>query len=118
MTKGEDMRDERDMRDETVRRHLLARGQSQRWYALCGTRLYCIATQTGTFPDTGWHVPDEMGGVWAPPIKLLDGYWLGVREEGREPHWLTSATTWQRAADGVTLRYVVPTLGIELTRRD
>lgn len=106
------------MRDETVRRRLQAQGDSRRWYALCGARLYCIATLAGTFPDTGWHVPNEMGGVWSPPIKLLDGYWLGVRADGHEPYWLSSASDWQRAADGVTLRYAVPELGLELTRRD
>ena len=26
----------------------------------------------------GWHVPGEMGGVWAHPIKLLDGLWFQV----------------------------------------
>lgn len=106
------------MRDETVRRYLRARSESGRWYALCGSRLYMIATLAGTFPDTGWHVPDEMGGVWAPPIKLLDGYWLGFRADGHEPHWLTNADDWQRAADGVTLSYTLPALGLEVTRRD
>lgn len=106
------------MRDELVVRHLRADASDARWYALCGGRLYCIATLAGTFPDTGWHVPDEMGGVWAPPIKLLDGYWLGLRAAGHEPQWLTRAESWQRAADGVTLRYRLPALGIELTRRD
>lgn len=106
------------MRDETVRRRLRAQANSQSWYALCDSRLYCIATLAGTFPDTGWHVPDEMGGVWAPPIKLLDGYWLGLREAGHDVHWLTQATTWQRTADGVTLCYSLPGMGLELTRRD
>jgi glycogen debranching enzyme len=49
-----------------------------------GDRAYLIGTQDGLFPDMGWHVPEEMGGIWAHPIKLLDGFWLQVN--GR---WLT-----------------------------
>ncbi|HKT39777.1 MAG TPA: hypothetical protein VJR48_15480, partial [Ktedonobacterales bacterium] len=106
------------MQHTTVRRYLRAQADSQRWYALSGTRLYCIATLAGAFPDLGWHVPQEMGGVWAPPIKLLDGYWLGIRADGHTPRWLTSPTTWQRAADGVTLHYTLPALNLEIVRRD
>lgn len=106
------------MQDVTVRRHLRAQADSQRWYALSGTRLYCIATLAGTFPDLGGHVPHEMGGVWAPPIKLLDGYWLGIRAEGHATQWLTSPATWQRAADGVTLHYTLPALNLDIVRRD
>jgi hypothetical protein len=39
-----------------------------------GNRLYIVGHQNGTFPDLGWHVKGEMGGVWLHPIKLLDGY--------------------------------------------
>jgi hypothetical protein len=39
-----------------------------------GNRLYIVGHQNGTFPDLGWHIKDEMGGVWLPPIKLLDGF--------------------------------------------
>ena len=33
-------------------------------------------------PPTGFHTRGEMGGVWTPPIKLLDGIWFGVGEPG------------------------------------
>jgi hypothetical protein len=26
----------------------------------------------------GFHTRGEMGGVWSPPIKLLDGLWFGI----------------------------------------
>ena len=45
-------------------------------YLTPGDRALVIGTQDGAFPDLGWHVPGEMGGVWAPPLKLLDGFWL------------------------------------------
>jgi glycogen debranching enzyme len=43
-------------------------------YATAGDRLYMVGHQDGTFPDLGWHVQGEMGGVWCHPIKLLDGF--------------------------------------------
>lgn len=33
-----------------------------------------VGHQDGTFPPVGWHVKDEMGGIWAHPIKLWDGF--------------------------------------------
>jgi hypothetical protein len=29
--------------------------------------------EDGYFYANGWHISGEMGGVWAPPLKLLDG---------------------------------------------
>ena len=43
-------------------------------YVTAGSRLYMVGHQDGTFPDLGWHVKDEMGGIWDHPIKLLDGF--------------------------------------------
>ncbi len=38
-----------------------------------GNRLYIVGHQNGDFPELGWHIPGEMGGVWQHPIKLFDG---------------------------------------------
>lgn len=43
-------------------------------YNTAGDKLYMIGNQDGTFPDLGWHVKGEMGGIWHHPIKLLDGF--------------------------------------------
>jgi len=43
-------------------------------YATAGDRLYMVGYQDGTFPDLGWHIQGEMGGVWCHPIKLMDGF--------------------------------------------
>jgi len=43
-----------------------------------GTHAYCVGFQDGTFPDMGWHIKGEMGGLWAHPIKLLDGFHAAV----------------------------------------
>lgn len=39
-----------------------------------GDKLYMIGHQDGSFPNLGWHVKDEMGGIWHHPIKLMDGF--------------------------------------------
>ena len=43
-------------------------------YVTAGDRLYMVGHQNGTFPDLGWHIKGEMGGVWDHPIKLMDGF--------------------------------------------
>ena len=55
-------------------------------YITPGDRAYVVGSQDGGFPDLGWHVPGEMGGVWMPPTKLFDGYWLRVNGQ-----WLIGA---------------------------
>ena len=48
---------------------------------LC-TSAHCklIGTTDGTFPDFGHHSEREMGGLWFPGIKLLDGFWLRFQD--------------------------------------
>jgi hypothetical protein len=116
-----------------IQPQLSGEASGQRWYAVTGTRLYSVATLAGQFPDLGTHQPAEMGGVWAPPIKLLDGYWLGLRPEPRAEGWLrwprrhvaeqpvtwlTNAATWEIAPDGMTRAYRAPALGLQIQRRE
>ena len=49
-------------------------------YVTAGDRLYMVGHQNGTFPDLGWHVKGEMGGIWDHPIKLMDGFVLSVKD--------------------------------------
>ena len=39
-----------------------------------GDRVYSVGHQNGSFPELGWHIKDEMGGIWNHPIKLMDGF--------------------------------------------
>ncbi len=39
-----------------------------------GNRIYMVGHQNGTFPEIGWHIKSEMGGIWNHPIKLFDGF--------------------------------------------
>lgn len=52
-------------------------------YVTAGDRLYMIGTQDGQFPDLGWHVVGEMGGIWDHPIKLLDGFTAAISLNGK-----------------------------------
>src|SRR6476469_5437563 len=67
-----------------------------RLFAVNGRRCYLIGALDGGFPDLGHHLPGEMGGVWAPPIKLADGFWFGLSpaeaDNEHETHWLHGPT--------------------------
>jgi hypothetical protein len=60
---------------------------ADRRYVASGSRAYVVGSEDGRFPASGWHIRGEMGGVWAPPLKLLDGLWFGV-----DDRWVGPAT--------------------------
>ena len=77
-----------------------------------GQRSYAEGFQDGYFYANGWHTTGEMGGVWAPPVKLLDGVWFGVNGT-----WIGQATRFT-SGWGYT-RYDLPdTDGLQLQRTD
>jgi glycogen debranching enzyme len=53
-------------------------------YVTAGDRLYMVGHQDGSFPELGWHIKGEMGGIWNHPIKLMDGFEASVRLGDRE----------------------------------
>ncbi|NGP76436.1 glycogen debranching protein [Balneolaceae bacterium YR4-1] len=62
-------------------------------YVTAGDKLYMVGHQNGSFPDLGWHVEGEMGGIWNHPIKLMDGFSISVTEEDNEIVCLDDAHT-------------------------
>ena len=58
-----------------------------RRYVVAGSRGYVVGSEAGRFPASGWHIRGEMGGVWTPPLKLLDGLWFGI-----DGQWIGPAT--------------------------
>ncbi|MBV9918011.1 MAG: hypothetical protein JO153_16030 [Solirubrobacterales bacterium] len=79
---------------------------------VAGQRSYAEGFQDGRFYANGWHITGEMGGVWAPPIKLLDGIWFGVGDT-----WVGPATRFV-SGWGYT-RYELPSIdGLRLQRTD
>lgn len=49
-------------------------------FVTAGDRLYIIGYQDGSFPDIGWHITGEMGGIWDHPVKLMDGFLAGITD--------------------------------------
>ncbi|MEA2363000.1 MAG: hypothetical protein QOD71_2145 [Thermoleophilaceae bacterium] len=49
-----------------------------RRYVAAGERAYVVGSEAGGFPATGWHIRGEMGGIWSPPLKLVDGVWFAL----------------------------------------
>lgn len=47
-------------------------------YVVSSNKIYIIGSQDGTFRKLGFHVPGEMGGIIAQPIKIADGYTVEV----------------------------------------
>jgi hypothetical protein len=71
-----------------------------------------IGSEDGNFPQMGWHIRGEMGGVWTHPIKLLDGYWFGV-----DGQWLQSVERYTTEPGSVWMDYPV-TRGVKVTRTE
>ncbi len=77
-----------------------------------GTRAYSIGFEDGRFYANGWHITGEMGGVWTPPLKLVDGVWFGL-----DGQWVGPATKFS-SGWGYT-RYDLPnTAGLRVARTD
>ncbi|MEA2381776.1 MAG: hypothetical protein QOH72_1747 [Solirubrobacteraceae bacterium] len=59
-----------------------------RRFVAAGPRSYEVGTEAGRYPAMGFHTRGEMGGIFSPPIKLLDGIWFGI-----DGSWIGPATT-------------------------
>jgi hypothetical protein len=78
-----------------------------------GERSYASGFEDGRFYANGWHITGEMGGVWAPPLKLVDGVWFGIDDE-----WVGQATNFT-SGRGYTRYDLPPTAtGLQLQRTD
>jgi hypothetical protein len=85
---------------------------ANRRYAASGDRAYDLGTEDGRYPAMGFHTRGEMGGIWTPPIKLLDGIWFGINGQ-----WIGPATTFT-SGFGYVQMALPATGGVQLTRTD
>src|SRR5918996_2275337 len=81
-----------------------------RRYLASGERAYVVGFQDGRFYANGWHIVGEMGGVWTPPIKLVDGVWFGIDDQ-----WVGPAREF-RSGWGYAEYDLPDTAGLELER--
>ncbi|HEV2886298.1 MAG TPA: hypothetical protein VGX49_05255 [Jatrophihabitans sp.] len=77
-----------------------------------GTRAYSIGFEDGRFYANGWHITGEMGGVWTPPVKLVDGVWFGL-----DGQWVGPATKFS-SGWGYTRFQLPDTAGLRVQRTD
>jgi hypothetical protein len=83
-----------------------------RRFVAAGPRAYEVGTEAGRYPAAGFHTRGEMGGIWSPPIKLLDGIWFGV-----DGAWLPPAEKFT-SGHGYTKMAVAVRPGLAVERTD
>src|SRR5215203_2996670 len=84
----------------------------QKRYVAAGDRAYVVGSEDGRFPPMGWHIRGEMGGVWAHPIKLLDGYWFAL-----DGQWIPQASEFTTGAGYAQMQFPT-TDGLNVTRTE
>jgi hypothetical protein len=85
---------------------------TNRRYVAAGDRAYELGSEDGRYPAMGFHTRGEMGGIWSPPIKLLDGIWFGINGQ-----WIGPATSFTSGFGYVQM--VLPAIhGLHITRTD
>lgn len=106
--------------DEVVNRMMEGisnqKGQERNRYLTPGDKTYIVGTQDGNFPDLGSHVQGEMGGVWNHLIKLMDGFWLRMSDNGKDFVWLENAERYITYPYGSEFIYPAIYGGIEVKR--
>jgi hypothetical protein len=83
-----------------------------RRYVESSERAYVVGFEDGYFYGQGWHITGEMGGVWTPPLKLVDGVWFSVDDQ-----WVGRATQFTSGYGYARMR-LPDTAGLGLERVD
>ena len=90
---------------------------ANRRYVASGDRAYDLGSEDGRYPAMGFHTRGEMGGIWTPPIKLLDGIWFGINGK-----WIGPATSFTSGFGFVQMALPQTTTGpgnnLQITRTD
>lgn len=84
-------------------------------FVAAGDRVYLIGHQNGSFPDLGWHVEGEMGGIWLHPIKLMDGFTASISVDGNA-FCLDKAQSFTNYPYSNILRFGLEDVGIDVER--
>lgn len=84
-------------------------------YITPGNRVYAIGHQNGQFPNIGWHIKGEMGGIWDHPIKLMDGFQESMGTEGQTKPF-PKADFYKQYPFSSLFVYQLPNSGISVRR--
>ncbi len=84
-------------------------------FVTAGDRLYMVGHQDGSFPDLGWHVTGEMGGIWDHPIKLMDGFTASVTKAGNT-YCITKASQFTNYPFANTHEFSIDELNLNVNR--
>ncbi|REG87149.1 alpha-L-rhamnosidase-related protein [Algoriphagus antarcticus] len=84
-------------------------------FTSAGDRLYLIGNQDGSFPDMGWHVEGEMGGIWMHPIKLMDGFTASL-SSGEKSICLDQGTSFANYSMANAIQFDGSEMGLEVRR--
>ncbi len=84
-------------------------------YVTAGDRVYMVGNQDGSFPEIGWHITGEMGGIWDHPIKLMDGFDIELRWED-DSFKLDKAHTFTNYPFANRHHYIIEDKNLEIER--
>ncbi|MEN9918705.1 MAG: hypothetical protein RL662_1141 [Bacteroidota bacterium] len=88
-------------------------------YITAGSRLYSIGNQKGLFPEIGFHVPGEMGGIWQQPLKLLDGFRVSLTDStSNQTVNLDNCSRFTSYPLASQFEYALDRLGLNIKRTD
>ena len=85
-------------------------------FATAGDQMYLVGHQDGSFPDLGWHVKGEMGGLWQHPIKLSDGFAIEITNARHQSACLDQATEFVNYPIASRHHFILEDLGLEVNR--
>jgi len=77
-----------------------------------GSNAVLLGTQDGLFPDMGYTVPQEMGGLWAGEIKVCDGFFFAVDDVP-----LTACDAYEAHPVASAFHYRMQDQGLHVVRR-
>ncbi len=83
-----------------------------------GDRAYAMSTADGLYPAAGWHIRGEMGGMWTPPMKMVDGVWIRLADDWLGDAEEGAAATRTTAGWGYTRTSYQPVDQVRVERTD
>ena len=85
------------------------------WFYIAGRKLYQMGTMTGDYPPLARLLGDQSG-IWALPIKVMDGLQFSISEEGQEPWMSIGCRDFEHDFASCTFNY--SRNGLSVSRRD